>query len=140
MDVRSTSFHPNRADDGETRVTHGLVFLVRERLDRGHRDRVARVNPHGIQIFNRTNDHAVVSTVTHDLHLEFLPAEKRFFNEHFAHGREIQAAQNDLLEFLAVVGDTATCTTQREGGTNDEWIGSNLERHRAGFLECVGDT
>ena len=86
LDVRPAGFNANCSDDREAGIAHRLIFLVGERLDRCHRNRVAGVHAHGIEVLDRANDHTVVSTVAHDFHLEFLPTKQRFLHQHFANG------------------------------------------------------
>jgi hypothetical protein len=68
------------------------------------------MHAHWIEILNGTNYDAVVHSVAHDFHLEFFPADQRFFDQHFAHWRKIQAARSDLIQFFAVVSDPAAST------------------------------
>src|SRR5690606_11314484 len=102
LDVRAAGFHADLADDGEGGVAHDLVFAVGECLDGRDGDRVAGVDAAGIEVLDRADDHAVVGAVAHDLHFELLPTEQRFVDEHFGNGREIKAAGDDFLVFLAV--------------------------------------
>ena len=76
LDVRAARFHAHRADDCERSIAHDLEFFVRERLDGRHRNGIAGVHTHRIEIFNGANDHAVVRAIAHHFHLEFLPAEQ----------------------------------------------------------------
>ena len=96
------------------------------------------MDAHRIEVFDRADDHAVVSAVAHDLHLEFLPAEERFLDQNLAHRREVEATAADFIEFLAVVGDAATRAAQSESGADDEREGANLRPNLTGFLERVG--
>ncbi len=52
LHVRSTRFHPDLAQDRDRGIAHALVFLVGERLGRGHRDGVAGVDAHGVQVLD----------------------------------------------------------------------------------------
>ena len=74
------------AQHRDRRVAHALVFLVGQRLRRRDGDRVAGVHAHRIEVLDRADDDAVVAAVAHDLHLEFLPAEHRFLEQHFVVG------------------------------------------------------
>src|SRR2546426_266051 len=79
-----------------------------------------------------------LSALSHDFHLEFLPAEQGFLDENFRHGRKLEAALGDFLELLAVVSDAAARATEREAGPNDERVTANLFRDGAGFVQRVG--
>ena len=123
---------------GERGVAHDLVFAVGQGLDRRHGDRVAGVDAHGVEVFDRADDHAVVVAVAHDLHFEFLPAEQGFLDEDFGNGREVEAAGDDFLEFLAVVGDAAALAAEGEGGADDEREAADFLGDFLGFLHRVG--
>ena len=101
---------------GEGGVAHPLVFLVGQRLGRGDGDRVAGVDAHRVEVLDGADDDDVVGPVAHHLQLEFLPADDRFLDEHLADGAEIEAAGDELVEFLAVVGDAAAGAAQGEAG------------------------
>ena len=92
------------------------------------RDRIAGVDAHRIDVLDRADDDAVVGAVAHDLHLVFLPAEHRFLDQHLVRRRGAQAAADDLLELLAVVGDAAAGAAQGEGRPDDR---RQADRRRA---------
>src|SRR5205823_6494409 len=73
LDVRAAGVDTHRPDAGERHVPHALVLTVGERLLRGDRDRVARVDPHGVDVLDRADHDGVVRAVAHDLELELLP-------------------------------------------------------------------
>ena len=75
--------------------------------------------PIGIEVLDGADDDAVVVLVANDFHLEFFPADHRFFDEHFGSRRCIEAALDDLFELLAVVGDAAARATHGERRTDD---------------------
>ena len=77
------------------------------------------MHAHGVNIFDRADDDGVVGLVAHHLHLEFLPAEYRLFNQHFAGGGGFHPAFDDGEEFFAVIGDAAAGTAHGEAGAND---------------------
>ncbi len=140
LDVRAAGFHADLTDHGEGCVTHDLILAVRQRLDRGYGDRIAGVNAHRVDVFNRANDHAVVGAVTHDLHFKFFPAEQRFVDQYFRDRREIEAAGDDFLIFLAVVSNATALAAEGESGPDDQREGSDFLRNFAGFFHRVGDS
>ena len=75
LDVRASGLHPNGADDCEGIVPHLLILLVGKCLDRGNRYGVAGVDSHRVEVLNRADNDAVVSTVADDLYLVLLPAK-----------------------------------------------------------------
>ncbi len=126
------------AQHGDRRVAHDLVLAVRQGLRRRHRDGVARVDAHRVEVFDGADDDAVVRLVADHFHLVLLPAEKRFFNEELVRGRQRQAALADFHEFLHVVGDAAAGAPEREGRTNHGGE-AHLRLHGHGFGHVVGD-
>ena len=71
---------PQTCDRG---IPHDLIFFVSQRQRRRHGYRVAGVNAHRIDIFDRADNDAVIRFVADDLHFEFFPAEYRFLDQHF---------------------------------------------------------
>ena len=67
-------------------------------------------------------------SVADDLHLELLPAEHRFLDQHLGGRRGVEAALDDLEELLAVVGDAAAGAAEREGGADDRRQADDLQR------------
>ena len=118
LHVRATRVDADLAQHRDRGIAHALVFLVRQGLRGCHRDRITRVHAHRIEILDRADDDAVVGAIAHDLHLEFLPAEHRLLDQHLVGGRRIEAARNDRLELLAVVGDAAARAAERERGSD----------------------
>ena len=76
LNIRSTGFHADLANDCERRITHHLVFFVGQRLRRRDGDGVAGMHSHRIEILDRADNYAVVHPVAHHLHLEFFPADE----------------------------------------------------------------
>ena len=72
------------------------------------------MHAHRIQVFDRTDDDAVVLAVTHHFHFIFFPTQQRFFNKQLVGRRGFETALTDRLELFHVVGDTAASTTQSE--------------------------
>ena len=120
LDVRAAGLDADLADHRERRVAHDLVLLVGERLRRGHGDRVAGVHAHWVEVFDRADDHAVVGPVTHDLHLEFLPANQRLLDEHLGDRRQVEAVLDHFLELVPIVRDAAAGAAERVGRPDDE--------------------
>ena len=134
LNVRAAGFDADFANHCQRRVAHPLVFFVGERLGRGHGDRIAGVDAHRVEVFDRADDHDVVVGVAHHLHFVFFPAEDAFFDEHLVHGRKIEPAADRFVEFLAVVGEAAAAAAQREAGANDAGEADFFDR-LAGFFQ-----
>ena len=119
LHVRAARVHTDFAQNGQRGVAQNLVFLVGQRLGWGHGDGVTRVYTHGVQVFNRAHDDAVVRFVAHHFHLVLFPAEQGFFDQQLGGGRSLQTALANDFEFFGVVGNTAARAAQGEAGTND---------------------
>ncbi len=73
LDVRASRLHAHLADDGRGCVAHALIFLVGQCLGRCDGDRIASVDAHRVQVFDRAHHHEVVPVVAHDLQLVLFP-------------------------------------------------------------------
>ena len=107
LHVRPAGLDPDLAQHLDRGVAHDLIFLVGQRQRRRHRDRIAGMHAHRIDILDRADDDAVVVLVADDLHLVLLPAEHRFLDQHLGGRRGVEPALDDLQELLAVIGDAA---------------------------------
>src|SRR3546814_11442015 len=84
-----------------------FVFLMRRRPPRSTRTDTLFPYTTLCRSLDGADDDAVVRAVADHLHLELLPAEHLFLDQHLVDRRQAQAALYDLLVFLAVVGDAA---------------------------------
>ena len=94
------------------------------------------MHAHRIEVFDGADDDDVVGEIAHHFELEFLPAEHAFFDQHFVHRREIEAALENSYQILAVVGDAAARAAQREAGPQDHGIADALPRMRGRLRRC----
>ena len=139
LDIGTAGFHTHFPDHGEAGVPHDLILAVGQSLDRGDGDGVAGVDAHGVEVFDGTNDHAVVGVVTHDLHFIFLPAEQALVDEDFANRREVDPPGADGFEFLTVISNAAAGAAEGESRADDEREGADVIGHATRFLHGVGD-
>src|SRR2546426_9262780 len=95
---------------------------VGEGHGRGHRDRVAGVHAHGIDVLDGADDHHVVAPVPHHFQLELLPAEHAALDQRRVDGRELQRPLDVLLELRPVESDAAAGPTQRVERADHRWI------------------
>ena len=86
LHVRAAGLDADLAQHRDRGVAHALVFLVGQRQRRRHRDRVAGMHAHRIEVLDRADDDAIVVLVAHHLHLELFPAEHRFLDQHLEVG------------------------------------------------------
>ena len=90
------------------------------------------MDTHGIEILNGANDDNVVSKIAHHLQLVLFPPQHRFFNQHFVHRREIEAAAENLQQLFPVIGDAAAGAAERE-----RWTNHHRKTDLAGEVETI---
>ena len=122
LHVRAAGIDADFAQAAQRAVAHHLVFAVGERLRRRDGDGIAGVHAHRVEIFDGADDDAVVGEVAHHLQLEFFPAERALFHQHFVNRRKREAALQDLFQILLVVGDAAAGSAQGEAGAQNVGI------------------
>ena len=92
------------------------------------------MNTHGIDILDRTDDHAVVLHVAHDLQLEFLPAKNRFLDQHLS-GRTVEQPPRDyLVEIVVIIRNASASAAHRETGPYDQRIVAELRTNLYGLF------
>ena len=136
MHIRSAGIDADLAQDGDRCVAHDLQLLVGESLRRRHRDRVAGVDAHRIEILDRADDDAIVFLVAHDFHLELFPAAQRLLDQELARGRGVEAAFAHFDEFVSVVGDAPAGAPERERRA-DHRRKADLGLHLESLLEVM---
>ncbi|SPE58521.1 hypothetical protein SBV1_2740025 [Verrucomicrobia bacterium] len=107
-------------------------------MNRRDGDRVARVHPHRVEIFDRADDDAVVFMVAHHFHLELFPPEQRLLDKNFGDRRELQTTLGYFFELVPIVADAAPGAAQGKCGSNNEWEAANPFRDFAGFCQIMG--
>ena len=60
------------------------------------------MHAHGVDIFDRTNNHAVVGVIAHDFEFVFFPSGDRLLNENFGDGAGLKSVGRNLFELLHV--------------------------------------
>ena len=138
LDVAAAGFDADLADDGDGGVAHALIFLIGQRLGRCHRDRVAGMDAHRVEVLDGADDDDVVRPVAHHLQLKFLPADDRFLDQDFVGRAEVETMGNQFVELLAVVGDAAARAAEREAGAEHARQADALA-NVLGFGERAGD-
>ena len=119
MDVGATRLDPDFAQDGNRGIAHALIFFVGQGQRWGDRDGVAGMNAHGVDVFDRANDDAIVRFVANHFHLIFFPAQDAFFDQHFADRACRDATGANALKFVDIIGDATASATQGEAGADD---------------------
>ncbi len=138
LDVRPAGVDADATDAHEHFVAQPLVLDVREGLRGGHRDRVAGVDTHGVEVLDRTDDHHVVGVVAHDLELVFLPSRDRLFDQDLRHRARRQPVRRDPAHLLGVVGKPGATPAEDERRSHDDRVAHFLG-HLHGFIEGVGE-
>ena len=126
LHVGPPGLHPDPPDAGEGRIPHGLELDVGQRLGRGHRDRIAGVDPHRIEVLDGTDDHAVVGAVPHHLQLELLLPGDRLFDQHLVDRRGVQAFGRQLDQRVAGGGDTGSGPPEDVAGPHHQGIADRI--------------
>ena len=78
------------------------------------------MDAHGVEVFDGADNHAIVLTVADHFQLKFLPAQERLFDQNFACTAGIEAAGDNRLKLIQIVGDAATRTTEGKARTDDQ--------------------
>ena len=138
LDVGPTGINSDFAQHRDRGIAHDLVFLVGKRLRRCHRNRVAGVDAHRVEVLDRTDNDAVVLAVTHHFHFELFPADDGLFNEYLVGRRSVEPAFDDVDEFLPVVGNAAAGTAECERRANDRGK-ADRRLHLQRLFHAVGD-
>ena len=112
-------FDANLAQDVDGGVPQALVFLVSQGLGRSDGNRVAGVDPHGIDVFDETNRDHLVLGVPHHFQFQFLPAQNRFFKHDLTDKACIQSRFGQFFQVFGIVSRTSAGTAQSETGTNN---------------------
>ena len=82
---------------------------------------------HGIEVLDRTHNHAVVGMVTHDLEFEFFPALDRFFDQDLRNGARFEAVAGHELEFFHGVGEACALAAKDVRRADNNWQSNRLD-------------
>ena len=134
LDVGAAGLDADLTHDRDGGVPHPLVLNVGQRLGRSDGDRLARMDAHRVQVFDRADDHDVVRPVAHHLQFVLFPAQGRLFEHHLVDQRRVEAALGDFGKLLPVVGDAASGPAQSERGADDDGK-SDFGRHRKDIIQ-----
>ena len=75
LHIRAAGVDSNFTQYRQGGVTHDLILFIRQGLCGRHGNRIARVHAHRVEVFDRTNDDAVIVFIAHHFHLKLFPAE-----------------------------------------------------------------
>ena len=122
LHVGSAGLDANLLQNGERRDTHALVLKVTQGLRRRHRDGVAGMHAHGVEILDGAHDDAVAGMVAHDLHLVLFPALDGLLDQHLVGGRKLKTLTHDGDELLVGMRDAAAGTAEGKARTQHAGI------------------
>jgi len=94
------------------------------------------MDAHGVEVFNRADDDAVVILIAHHLHLILFPANQRLINQQLFGRREVEAAGANLFKLFAVIGDAAAGAAHGKGGADNARV-ADVSRHGQRFVHGV---
>jgi len=137
LDVRTAGFNTDGADDFQCRITHDLIFLVRQRLGRCDGNAVAGMDTHRVKVLNRADDNHIVLAVTHDFQFILFPADNGFFDQYLAFGAEVQAPLHHPFVFIEIVGHVAAHPAKCIGRTDNQRK-TDLLHDFHGFINRMG--
>ncbi len=100
-------------------------------------ERVAGVDPHGVDILDEAHRDHVVLGIADDLEFEFLPTEDRLFYQHLADHAGGQSPPGHLTQLVDVVDEAATRATQGVRGAHHHGE-TQVGGDRLSFLHRVG--
>ena len=139
LHIGAARLNTDFAQDGNRGVAHDLIFAVGQRQGRCDSDAVACMHAHRVDIFNRTDNDAIIGAVAHHFHLIFFPAEHAFFDQNFGDRRGVQTAFNNGDEFFPIISNTAAGAAHGKARSDNRWQADKLQGFKR-FFQCVGDT
>ena len=138
LHIGPAGIHADFTQAGDGGIAHALIFLIGQRQRGGDGDGIPGMHAHRIQIFDGTDDDAIIRAVADHFHFKLFPAQHAFFHQHFAGHGSSQTRGDDLFEFFAVIGNAATRATECEGGANNARQAHDFQRI-PGFGHGMGD-
>src|SRR4030095_15826904 len=139
LNVATAGVNSYCTNDADCNIAHPLKLAVRESHRGGHRDRVAGVHTHRIEVFDRADDHHVVGLVAHDLELVFLPAQDRLLDQHLAGRADGQTGTSYPSKISFVVGEPGAHSAHGETGP-DYYRITKIIRSPQHLFDRVADT
>ena len=87
LHIGTAGIHADFTQTRDGGIAHALIFLIGQRQRGGDGDGIPRMHTHRIQIFDGTDDDAIIRAVADHFHFKLLPAQHAFFHQHFTgHG------------------------------------------------------
>ena len=99
-----------------------LQSLLQFRVDRQHGSGtvgVARVDPHGVDVFDEADGDHLILRVADDFQFEFFPTLDRFFDQHLSDDTRRKTPRRHFTELVHIVNESSSGTAHRIGGPHD---------------------
>ena len=96
------------------------------------------MDAHGVEVLDGADDDAVAGDVTHDLHLDLLPALDGLLDQDLGLRGQSQALLADAQQVVVVIGNAAAGAAQGEGRADDSRVAQLVDDGLA-LLDGVGD-
>ena len=138
LHIGSAAIDSDGSKNIEGSRSHNLILSIREGLNRRHGDTVSGMNPHGIDVFDGTDDHGIVFSVPHHFQLELLPPDEGLLDQSLAHHAFRQSPLHQVLEIGEGVCDAAALASQGKAGSDYEGQ-ARFIGHLQGSLRVSGD-
>ena len=119
LDIGTACVNTDLSQHSKRRVAQTLVFLVCQCQRRCNGNRVAGMDAHRVEVFNRTDYDAVIVVIPHHFHFVLFPPQHGDFQQYLGGRRCFEAAFDDIDKLFAVVGDTAAGTPHRKRWPDD---------------------
>ena len=134
LHVRAAGIDADFTQHRNRGIAHDLIFFVGQRQRRGDGNGITRVHAHRIDVFDGTDDDAVIRTIADHFHLEFFPAQHAFFDQHLIDRRRQHAGRHDALVLFRRIRDAAAGAAQGERWPNHRRQADRLQRHQGLLL------
>src|SRR5690606_30701479 len=97
--------------DGQ--IAHPLIYRIGKRQRGCDRDRIARVDSHGIEILDRAYNNDVADIVAQQFKLKLLPAQNALLHEYFVYRGCVETPIQRFIKAFRIVNESAAASAQR---------------------------
>ena len=137
LDVRAAD-DADFFDDFMRVIFEPLLQLLANRQHRRGAERVAGVDAHRVDVFDKADGNQFIVRVADDFDFQLFPTGDRLFDQDFRNHRRGQPASDDGAEFLRVVRDPAAGSAHRVRRTHDAGVAEFFD-DRFRFFHRVRD-
>ena len=115
------------ADDLDGEFAEHMIVFIGESLRGSHNDTFTCVDSEGVEVLHVADSDTIVETVAHHLILHFFPSLKGFLHQYL--GRERERLLHEFDQFLAIVAETGSETSEGISGTDNHGISETVGSH-----------